>query len=172
MAAHHDRRDQMNLVLTGFMGTGKSTIGRLVAEELGWPFVDADEVIAARAGMSISRIFTHYGESGFRQLETAVARSLSRCGDQVIATGGGMLIDAENRRLLSQCSVIVCLHARPDVIARRLAANDDRPLAGDWRALLARRHAVYQAMPHHVDTSDKSPQTSAQEVLAIWHASV
>ena len=101
-----------NLVLTGFMGTGKTTVGRILAERLGYTFVDTDEVIESRAG-PISEIFEQRGEAGFRVLERDVARELADRRGLVIATGGRMMLDPTCRACLEPAADVVCLVGRP-----------------------------------------------------------
>ena len=116
-----------NLVLTGFMGTGKTSVGRLVAERLRREFVDMDELIAVREGMSIADIFARHGESHFRALERGVCAELAARNDLVIATGGGTLVDPGNC-LQFRNAVVICLDADVEEIARRLEGVEDRPL--------------------------------------------
>ena len=162
-------KDQ-NIVLTGFMSTGKSTVGLRLAELLKRRFVDSDNVIVERAGMTIPQIFVRDGEAGFRALEKEVCGDLAAQHGLVIATGGGMLIDPENRARMLASGFVVCLEARLDVIRARLALADDRPLAGNWEALLEKRRAVYATIPVHVDTSDKTPDIVAEEIIAQWRS--
>ena len=166
-----DARDLRNIVVTGFMATGKTTIGRYIGSLLKRRFVDADDVIVERAEMSIPEMFAVKGEAAFRALEKEVCRDLSEEHGLVIATGGGMLVDPENRRLMLASGFVVCLDAAPEVIEARLEGATDRPLAGDWRALLEKRRAVYAEIPVHVDTSDKPPAAVAQEIIGLWRAS-
>ncbi len=164
MTSDRDR----NIVLTGFMATGKTTVGALVARAIGRPFVDADEEIIRRAGMSIPQIFERDGEAGFRALERQVCFDLASERRMVIATGGGMLIDPENRRRMMATGLVICLDAAPEVIGARLAEAGDRPLAADWAALLDKRRAVYAAIPLHVNTNHKTPEAIAAEVVGLW----
>ena len=90
----------MNITLIGFMGTGKTTVGKRLAKRLGWEFVDLDALIEARTGRAIADIFTQHGEPVFRRLEQRWIRRVARGDQQVIATGGGAFLDPENRRLL------------------------------------------------------------------------
>lgn len=163
-----DAERKGNIVLAGFMGTGKSTVGRLVADHLRWRFVDTDDEIVQRFGMSIQDIFLHHGEGGFRRYESIVVQSVAARQRQVIATGGGMLLDENNRRLLDATGIIVCLDAQPDVIEQRLGDGSGRPLARDWRNLYETRRPVYAALAHHVHTGDLTPETVAEEVIALW----
>ncbi|MBN2007071.1 MAG: shikimate kinase, partial [Anaerolineae bacterium] len=118
----------MNLILTGFMGTGKTTIGRAAAQRLGCTFVDMDDVIVACAGKPIPRIFAEDGEPAFRALEAAVCAELSAQDGLVVATGGGALLTPANRAAMQRSGVVICLDASPDEILRRVGGNDDRPL--------------------------------------------
>ena len=146
-----------NIVITGFMATGKTTVGKRVAYLLKRPFVDADDEIADRAKMSIPEIFATIGEVGFRALEREVCRDLAAQRGKVIATGGGMLINAENRKLMLDSAFVICLDAVPEVLKARLEQATDRPLAGSWRALLDKRSPIYAEIPVHVDASAKTP---------------
>ncbi len=149
----------MNIILTGFMGAGKSRAGREVARRLERPFVDIDDEIEKRAGKTISRIFAGDGEVAFRRLEGEICRELSRRDGLVIATGGGALIDETNRRRMMTSGPVFCLTAGVDVILQRLALAQDRPLldVADRRAeierLLARRQDAYAAIPRQIDTT-------------------
>ena len=156
-----------SIVITGFMGAGKSTVGALVAESLGREFVDMDEVIEARCGMSIPQIFDQRGEAAFRAIEAGLAQELSLRSNLVIATGGGALISEDNRNAMGENASLVCLHASVDEIRERLAENDDRPLARDWQALLRQRQSAYAKIPLHVDTSGKTPEAVAADIIAL-----
>ena len=162
-----------NIVLTGFMGTGKTSTGRVVAERLGWPFLDLDEQISARAGKPIPRIFAEDGEPVFRRMETEACRELSEAAGLVVAAGGGAVLAAENRAALLSGGTVICLEAAPETIAQRLKHAGDRPkLAGKElreriAELLAEREAAYSSLPHHIDTSDLTVSQVADRVLAI-----
>lgn len=161
-----------NIVLTGFMGSGKSTVGRLVARELQRPFVDCDELVVQRAGKSIAQMFADEGEEKFRALEREVCRELARQDGLVIATGGGALLDADNRCVLGRKGVLVCLMASPQSIRRRLAHESGRPLFnGNWEALYEMRQETYRSIPNGLLTDGRTPQEVAQEVVALWRAS-
>lgn len=161
--------EKRNIVLTGFMGTGKTTVGQLVADYLGWLFRDADEEIERRFGKPIPQIFAEDGEPTFRRYESVVCQSLAAMVDVVIATGGGMLVSESNRELMLKSGFVVCLTATPDELEARLADDDGRPLLkGDWRALLARRQPAYETIPFQVDTTGREPYEIAQEVVWLW----
>lgn len=163
------------LILTGFMATGKTTIGRLVAGRLGLPFVDLDDEIERRAGRTIATIFREVGEARFRELEAAALRdALTRPG-YVLATGGGALLPADAREEALAAGLVVCLRVTPEEILRRIGDAADRPLLAGAaeplariRALLAEREDAYAAIPCHVETTGKSPAQVAEEVVAQW----
>ncbi len=160
-----------NIVLTGFMGTGKTTVGRLVAQLLQRPFVDSDNLIVFRAGKSIARLFAEEGEERFRSLEREVCRELAGQEGLVIATGGGALLDEQNRHALGQTGMLVCLLASTECIRNRLAHESGRPLFnGAWEALYAERLASYESMPQQLTTDGRAPQDVAQEVVRLWRA--
>ena len=162
-----------NIILTGFMGTGKTSTGRIVAERLGWPFLDLDERIADRAGKPIPRIFLEDGEPAFREMETRACQELSEAAGLVVATGGGAVLRAENRAALVAGGTVICLEAAPEALAERLGSATDRPmLAGADRReriaeLLAAREAAYASLPHHIDTTGLSVSQVADRVLAL-----
>ncbi len=162
--------NDQNIVITGFMATGKTTVGRQVAAMTGRRFVDADDVIVDRAEMPITEIFALYGEAGFRARENEVCRDLADESGLVIATGGGMLVDPENREWMAKSGFVVCLDAPPEVIKARLELATDRPLAGDWEPLFEQRRAVYAEIADHVDTADKSPKAIAEEIIKLWRS--
>ena len=161
-----------NIVLIGFMGSGKSSIGRLVATRLGFQFLDTDALVAERAGMEITDIFERQGEARFRELETAALRSLSLYERCVIATGGGVILREENRTLLRELGLVVELSASEEVIFERVARNTRRPLlqTADPREtvakLLAGRRPLYaEAAECSIDTSTFSHAQAADAVI-------
>ncbi|MCC6763181.1 MAG: shikimate kinase [Deltaproteobacteria bacterium] len=158
------------VVLMGFMGTGKSEVGRRLAQRLGRSFVDTDQSIEERAGKRIAAIFADEGEAAFRRLEReAVADAVGR-GGAVIAVGGGAVIDPDNVRRLRDAGVLVHLTARPEIILRRVGAGVNRPLLrGDPRTavtrLLAERGPVYAAAADvTIDTSERSAEQVVEEI--------
>jgi shikimate kinase len=163
-----------NIILCGFMGTGKTTVGQIVAARLDWPFVDTDSLIEARRGRTVPAIFAQEGEAAFRQLERALCQELIGWQRTVIATGGGIVIDPANRANLARAGLVVCLEAPADEIVRRLADQTDRPLlAGVDPAqrvtdLLARRAEAYHALPHRVNTVGLTPENVAERIIALW----
>lgn len=169
-----------NVVLIGFMGTGKSSIGRLLAARLGCAFHDLDRKIEEHCGMSIPAMFKEHGESYFRAREKEAVRAAAARMNLVIATGGGTVKDAENMTLLRQNGILVALTADVDTILQRTSARGTRPVldsadAGDRRTAVAQlldaRHHFYEAADITVDTSGRSPLEVAEYILhalRIW----
>lgn len=145
-----------NLVLVGFMGTGKSTIGRQLSKILGYPLVDTDARIVAQEQRPISEIFSTDGEEFFRDLETQLLRDLceEKSHKQIISTGGGIILREENRQLLRQLGFVIWLVAKPETIVERTSRSRERPLlytedpAGTIRQLLEVRGPSYEAAAH------------------------
>ncbi|MDI3256582.1 MAG: shikimate kinase [Kyrpidia sp.] len=161
-----------NLYLIGFMGSGKTTVGRRLAERLGWPFTDTDEEIVRREGMEIPEIFSKGGEAFFRDLEQAVLLELSGRAGWVIATGGGIVVRGRNVEIMKESGRTVFLFAREEVLLGRLAEDEEvRPLLqGDSpsariRQLLQERRGMYEWADLTVDTSDKSVDAVVGEIL-------
>lgn len=164
-------RDDRNIVITGFMGTGKTTVGQRVAELTGRLFVDTDERIVHHAGKPIADIFAQEGEAAFRLIERRMCRFYAGQRRLVVATGGGMLVDESNRKVMLASGFVFCLNATPEAIRQRLNGQGGRPLfSGDWEALLEKRRAAYAELPYQVDTTGKSPEEVAQEVVALWRS--
>ncbi|MCL6430279.1 MAG: 3-dehydroquinate synthase [Anaerolineae bacterium] len=151
-----------SIVLTGFMGTGKTAVGRALAEALGRPFVDMDAVLEERLGMTISACFASAGETAFREAEAALARELAPQRGLVIATGGGALVPEANRKAFLEHATVVLLECAPEEILRRLEGTSDRPLlaGADPREaverLLESRRAAYEAIPLRLDVTHLS----------------
>jgi shikimate kinase len=161
------------IFLTGFMGTGKSRVGRVLARLLGCPFFDTDAEIERTTGLSISEIFDQQGEAAFRRMERQVLEGLGE-EDRVVATGGGTVLDSENRAVMRHVGRIICLSARPETIVRRVGNGDTRPLLsgsadreGRVRELLTIRARAYQDADLVVDTSDLPTDAVARKIM-IW----
>jgi shikimate kinase len=170
------------LILVGFMGTGKSSIGRLVAKRIGFQFMDTDHHLESREGKSVAKIFSERGEAAFRDLETRTIESLAHLTRCVIATGGGAVLREENRRLLRELGFVVALSAAPEVIYERVARNDKRPLVQTEnpretiKQLLAARAEHYrEAAQFTLDTSTIPHAEAAEKIIAearrafSWH---
>ncbi len=163
-----------NLVLVGFMGTGKTTLGRAVARLLGRPFQDTDALVVARVGIPIPQIFAREGDAGFRRHEAAVVASAAALTGRVLATGGGVLSEPENVRALRANGILVALLARPEVILERVGgarAGVRRPLLNvpdplaQIRELLAAREPIYGLADLRLDTSDLGQKQAARALL-------
>ncbi len=160
-----------NLILTGFMATGKSAVGRLLAEALGYRFLDTDQMIEQQTGESIPRIFQEEGEAHFRRIEGELVRELVGAEGLVIATGGGMIMDEDNYWRLRQLGPIVCLQASPEVILERAGKKKNRPLLAipnpleKIKTLLAARRKAYARADFCVDTSQKTPEEVVSTIL-------
>lgn len=164
-----------NLILAGFMGTGKSTVGRLVALTLEMPLVDIDAEIEATAGQSIAEIMATQGEAAFRRLEAQICAQAAARPGQVIATGGGALIDPDTRQALEASGLIVGLTCDLETSIQRMGDGASRPLYSGDRArlesLYAAREKLYRSLPHQIDTSNLGPEEAAREVVRLWHSS-
>ena len=167
--------DGCNLTITGFMGTGKTTVGRILAERMGRRLVDMDEKIEAELGKPIAQIFADDGEELFRQAEAQLCQTLAGETDLVIATGGGTLVSDDNWQTLEASGPVVCLTAGADTVLERVETFEDRPLLpGDReekkrnieRLLLNRRDA-YGRIPLRVPTDGIDPDTVVERVLDI-----
>ena len=143
-----------NIVLIGLMGSGKSTVGRLLAKKIGAQFIDTDEVLEYRTGVSVSTIFEIEGELGFRERESKLIEELQVSSCAVIATGGGAVLDPDNREILKKTGLVIYLKAELDTLYDRLKGGKGRPLLehGDLRKklklMLAERQEVYMKSAH------------------------
>jgi len=157
------------------MGTGKSSVGRVVASHLRFSFVDTDELIESRAGKSIADIFAQAGEPVFRELETQLVQELARAQKTVISTGGGLVANAANLASLKEHALVVCLWASPELIWERVRGQSHRPLLkdadplGKIRQLLAAREPIYRQADVLVNTEQRSSKEVAQHVLHQFH---
>ncbi|MBI4552492.1 MAG: 3-dehydroquinate synthase [Candidatus Latescibacteria bacterium] len=161
-----------NIVLVGFMGTGKTAVGKTLAAALGLAFVDTDAMIEMQTGLSIPEIFRTRGEPGFRAIEKEIVRGLAGATDHVIATGGGVVLDAENVRILKLLGPVVHLTAAPEVILARTGGDaSERPMLAGTDALerikelLAFRAPFYAQADDTIDTSNLDAYAVARRVL-------
>ena len=164
-----------NLVLIGFMGAGKSEVGRLVAQALGREFLDTDEMVIHAAQLPVEEIFRREGEHGFRRRESSAIDEAISSPARVIAVGGGAVLSAENRTVLKQAGYLVYLRATPETLAARLGDVDDRPLlnvsdrVGRIRDMLVARGPVYEtAGDVTLDTDETTPVQVADRVVR-WY---
>jgi shikimate kinase len=156
------------VVLVGFMGSGKSTVGPLVAERLGYAFEDLDRRIETRAGRTIAALFAERGEEAFRALEREEARAVAALPGRVIAAGGGAFARPETRALLQEGALVVWLRADPGTLFARIPSDGSRPLAANrdiMRALLAEREPSYSLADVTVDTTGQTPAEVADRVV-------
>jgi len=163
-----------NIVLIGFMGTGKSTVGMRLAQKLKREFVDMDREIENINGMTVSQIFRRYGEIRFRSEESLMAKKLSKKQNLVIATGGGFVLLKENIETLRENGIIICLQADPqDIYARVSRKKGTRPLLKknlqieDIENLLAQREAFYACADYRVNTSGKDLDAVINEIVSL-----
>jgi shikimate kinase len=156
-----------SIVLVGMMGAGKSSVGRRLAVRLGIPFVDADTEIESAASMTIPEIFAKHGEGYFRAGEARVIARLLDNGPQVLATGGGSVMNQHTRDLIHIKGVSVWLKADLDVLMRRTKRRNDRPLAEKIRDLLPLREPVYALSDIVVQSRDEPHDTIVDEILAM-----
>ncbi len=179
MNQYDDQKISVSPILIGLMGSGKSSIGRRLARHLQLPLIDLDEYIVEKAGRSIPEIFERDGEPAFRQMETAALREV--LGQHaVIATGGGIVMAEENRKLLASHPPVIWLKASPEFLADRIDGDSNRPLiaAGDTlkklQALAAIRYPLYEQCADFIlPRGDmKKPQAlqTIIEYLAHWQA--
>ncbi len=167
---------QPNIILTGFMGTGKTTLGRLLAERLGYEFIDTDTLIEAQIGQTIAELFQTEGEAAFRKLESKLVEELAQKEGLVIATGGGLVLDPKNVAILSESGQIICLTASPEEILARVSKQQDvRPLLQeeDPQAkiieLLQQRDSTYRQFPQ-LSTSKLSREELIERLVKLTQA--
>lgn len=161
----------MNIVLIGFMGTGKSVIGKKLAQRLSMGYLDTDEIIEEREGGKIFQIFQQRGEEYFRKIETQVIEEVGQQDNYVIATGGGTVLKEENMAALRKNGLIICLSADPETLWRRTANYRQRPLLNckDPRErikhLLKERKPYYQRADFTIDTSNLSDEEVVERII-------
>jgi shikimate kinase len=158
------------VILTGFMGSGKSATGRELAALLGWEFLDLDDEVERAAGKTVPRIFAEDGEDRFRELESEALASVLGRRAVVVATGGGVLLRKENRRLLADRLVVNLDASTAECVRRVRGSRTERPLLqvpdpeGRARELRASRHHLYGGVARQVDTEGKTPAAVAREI--------
>ncbi len=155
-----------SIVLVGMMGAGKSSVGRRLAARLGIPFVDADAEIERAAGMTIAEIFAEHGESYFRAGEARVIARLLENGPQVLATGGGAVMNQRTRDLIHIKGISVWLKADLDVLIQRTKRRGDRPLADKIKELLPQREPVYAQSDIVVQSREEPHDAVVGEIIA------
>lgn len=164
----------VNLYLVGFMGTGKTTVGRAAAQRLGFAFVDSDREIERRSGRTIPEIFAGEGEEAFRELERRFVAEWHPASRAVVACGGGLVVQPGMAARLRALGVVVCLHASAETILERTGRQGDRPLldvadpAGRIRALLAEREPLYRAAGSTILTDGRPLREVVAHVVRVW----
>ena len=162
--------DAANIALTGFMAAGKTVVGRRLARVLGWSFVDLDAVIEAGEGLAVGEIFASRGEPYFREREKTALGQVLNGSEQVIALGGGAVVDPDNLTLLKQRSLLVWLKVSPETVLSRVGGGDDRPLLrGPDRLkriqeLSAQREGIYAQADVTVDTDEPTVDQVVQRI--------
>jgi shikimate kinase len=164
---------QGNIFLVGMMGSGKTTLGRALAQRLHMAFADSDRVLVDRTGVPVTTIFEIEGETGFRKRESSVLAELAQGDDQVIATGGGAILAAENRAAMRAAGTVIYLRARLEHLWERTRHDSSRPLLktadprGTLEALLEARDPLYREAAHIVvDTGTQSASTLVTRVVS------
>jgi len=161
-----------NIVLTGFMGTGKTAVGKILSQKLGFVLIDTDAEIEREQKTTITDIFNRLGEAAFRDMESAVIKRLSVMKKAVLSTGGGAVLRPENMDALRKNWVIVCLAATPETILRRTCASNNRPLLQvadplqKIRELYDFRRPYYEKADIIINTDEIGPLKVAEEIIA------
>ncbi len=164
-----------NIVLVGFMGTGKTRVGKLLATQLKRQRLCLDDMIEWKVGKPITKIFQEDGEQYFRKIESEVVKAASHDRNVVIDAGGGVVIDMNNIKRLKEHGIVICLVARPEVIYDRTKGSMHRPLlnthdpVASISALLNKRKAYYGRVDYTIDTSDISPEEIVAEILEMMN---
>lgn len=167
-----------NIILTGFMGCGKTTVGRMLAKELNYEFTDTDQLIEERFGMTVQEIFATKGEKDFRDMESEIARVLGEREGLIVSTGGGMMLNAQNVAALGGNGRVFCLVATPEEIFKRISSDNKnkRPLLNTSNPLerisqLIEERAKGYRQFTQISTSGKTPQEITQELITIFQSS-
>lgn len=161
-----------SIFLIGFMGSGKTTVGRLLAERLGYPFVDLDEHIVQYAGKPVTQIFTEDGEAAFRLIETTLLSQIARQGRAVVSVGGGAFVSQANREIIHANGVSVWLDCPFEIILKRLEGTSDRPLyqsREQLQALWESRQSSYAQAMIRVQTHGASPHEVVEAIIRCIH---
>jgi shikimate kinase len=158
-----------NIFLVGFMGSGKSTVGKILAEKTGMAFVDIDEEIQKKEGMKIKEIFEKKGEKYFRDLEKEEIKRFSRKRNLVVSTGGGLGADPENMKIMKENGIVVWLDTPLEEVLKRCGDDNNRPLLKQpidrLRKLFQERKNIYSLAHIHIKTENKVPKLIAEEIM-------
>ena len=162
-----------NITLVGFMGTGKTTVAKLLSRSLNMHYVSSDDLIEEKEGMSINSIFREKGEEYFRASESDVLREILDREGQVVDAGGGVMLDEENVRLLREHSILICLTADAETVYERTGRQSHRPLLnvedplGKIKELMRKRRSFYDKAPYHIDTSSFNIEETLKAVKNV-----
>lgn len=162
----------MNIYLIGFMGTGKSAVGRALQKETGFQMIDMDAEIVRREGREISEIFKIEGEEYFRDLETRILEELEKKDHSIVSCGGGIVLKDINRAIMRRSGITVLLTAHPDTILNRVKNDHSRPLLEGKKDITSIREMIQQRMPYYekaanviVPTDEKTPEQLAKRII-------
>ena len=165
-------KKENNIFLVGLMGSGKTTIGKIIAKKLNYKFIDSDALIEEKTGVKVPLIFEYEGEAGFRKRETKILSEIIKMNSIVLATGGGIILSKTNRQMLSKSSIVIYLNATIKELVKRLANDKGRPLIQNvdketkLRELIDRRGTLYESIADHIiQTKDKRASEIASEII-------
>lgn len=163
----------MNISLIGMMGCGKTTIGKLIAKDLSFSFVDTDSLIVEKENRSINEIFENSGEEYFREIETSILKEVLNNQNQIISTGGGIIKKDENIKLLKEKSIVIYIEADVQTLYKRVKNNNERPLLNvdniqeKITTLLKEREEQYKQAHYKIQTTNKEPSKIKNEIIGI-----
>jgi shikimate kinase len=167
----------MNIVILGFMATGKTSVAKELSNRLGMKYISTDELIEEREKKTIPQVFKEYGESYFRKVETEIVRQISKMDNLVIDTGGGVVLNGENIKDLRKNGILFCLKAKPEVILKRTQKDSYRPLLrtddklSRIKELLQKRQVYYNRIENSIDTSNITIQEVAEKIIRMLKSS-
>lgn len=169
-----EQKKKCHIYLIGFMGTGKSTVSRKLKELLQWEEIEMDDEIVRECGMEIPDIFVKYGESYFRDRETALLRKIADRESAVVSCGGGVVLRRENVEIMRNSGIIVLLSAEPETVLQRVKGNSNRPLLKDRmnveeisRLMEQRKEAYESACDRVISTDNKTPLQIGKEIVRL-----
>lgn len=169
-----ENRKNLSIALIGFMATGKSTIGPLLAKKIGYTFIDTDEMVEKAMGMTIFEIFKNLGEDAFREAEHAALKEAVERKQSVISTGGGIILFERNRRLLREKTFVVSLTSQPETIFKRIQGDHSRPLLagkdplGQIIKIMGERQEFYEACDFKLSTEKRTAEACCEKILAAY----
>tara|TARA_Y100000748_G_scaffold201308_1_gene168641 strand:+ start:333 stop:860 length:528 start_codon:yes stop_codon:yes gene_type:complete len=165
-------KKENNIFLVGLMGSGKTTIGKIIAKKLNYKFIDSDALIEEKTGVKVPLIFEYEGEAGFRKRETKILSEIIKMNSIVLATGGGIILSKTNRKLLSRSSVVIYLNATIKELVKRLATDKNRPLIQNvdkekkLKELIEQRGKLYESIADYIiQTKEKRASDIANEII-------